>query len=155
MWLKVCMCRAQFIQKSSNPVPIHSTLKHTNTKRSPFPKPSLFSSTANLRGFAVVERFRGGSALRKVLSGGQPKGKILRQESEKGERGWNHVSFISPGEKESINSFNPVFLQIRSALFGTSVAQLSCASGYNASLWDTETGGRKQMIISLKEAVMI
>lgn len=116
-----------------------------------FPQQRITEVSRQRRG----SEMRGDSALRKVLSGGQPKGKILRQESERGERGWNHVSFISPGEKESINSFNPVFLQIRSALFGTSVAQLSCASGYSASLWDTETGEREQMIISLKEAVMI
>lgn len=70
-----------------NPVPIHSTFKHTNTKRSP--NLSLFSSMANHRGTAVVVggSEKGDSALRKVLSGGQPKGKILLQESERGERG--------------------------------------------------------------------
>lgn len=49
----------------------------------------MFSSAANHRGTVVVEGFRnrGILALRKAASGGQPKGKILLQESERGERG--------------------------------------------------------------------
>lgn len=124
--------KSQFIWNTPNPVPIHTAFTHTLTFS--FTKPLSIFSMVNNRGAVVGVR---GSLLYGkccLVSGGQPKGKILLQESDRGERGWNHVRFIFPGEETSINSFNPVFLQIRLANFGRESGPALCCRGVQRGL---------------------